>query len=153
MDNGHMTTTPNWRARYEQLEKDHDRTVKAWQIIIAEHERLTLDLATSEAANSRLQLQCNNCDDKTQIQLTEGKVMRAALEDIHQYEGTSYAHARTVAHQGLSGEYSTQVMQSKCQKCGDTYSGAFCPCSYEVQDDDPAQVGQSSDEKGPATDD
>ena len=83
--------------------------------------------------------------------LTESKVMRAALEDIHQYEGTSYAHARTVAHQGLSGEYSAQVMQSKCQKCGDTYSGAFCPCSYEVQDDDPAQVGQSSDEKGPAS--
>ena len=78
----------------------------------------------------------------TEILLTESKVMRAALEDIHQYEGTSYAHARTVAHQGLSGEYSTQVMQSKCQKCGDTYSGAFCPCSYEVQDDDPAQVGQ-----------
>ncbi len=77
--------------------------------------------------------------------LTENKVMRAALEDIHQYEGTSYAHARTVAHQGLSGEYSTQVMQSKCQKCGDTYSGAFCPCSYEVQDDDPAQVGPDRD--------
>ena len=44
--------------------------------------------------------------------LTEGKVMRAALEDIHQHEGTSYAHARTVAHQGLSGEYSAQVGQS-----------------------------------------
>ena len=42
---------------------------------------------------------------------TESKVMRAALEDIHQYEGTSYAHARTVAHQGLSGEYSASGKQ------------------------------------------
>ncbi len=51
--------------------------------------------------------------ESLRIQLTEGKVMRAALEDIHQYEGTSYAHARTVAHQGLSGEYSAQVGQSE----------------------------------------
>jgi len=26
--------------------------------------------------------------------------------------------------------------QRKCPKCGDEYSGAFCPCSYEVQDDE-----------------
>ncbi len=54
MDNGHMTTTPNWRARYEQLEKDHDRTVEAWQAVIAANE----------------------------ILLTEGKILREALEEI-----------------------------------------------------------------------
>jgi len=24
----------------------------------------------------------------------------------------------------------------KCPDCGDEYSGAFCPCSYDVQDDE-----------------
>ena len=29
-----------------------------------------------------------------------------------------------------------QARLRKCPKCGDEYSGAFCPCSYEVQDDE-----------------
>ena len=29
----------------------------------------------------------------------------------------------------------------QCEDCGDIYSGVFCPCSYEAQDDEPVEKG------------
>ena len=43
------------------------------------------------------------------------------------------------ATQGQSDEAEPVSEELKqCPKCDDTYSGAYCPCSYEVQDNDPA---------------
>ena len=34
----------------------------------------------------------------------------------------------------------------RCPDCKDEYSGAFCPCSYEVQDDEPVQAEHAPEE-------
>ncbi len=73
--------------------------------------KLATILAERDQEIERLRDAYQSMSDARRILLTEGKIMRAALEDIHQYEGTSYAHARTVAHQGLSGEYSASGKQ------------------------------------------
>jgi len=47
-----------------------------------------------------------------------------------------YAEIKALMLRKGSGESSVSI--PLCSKCGDYYLGAFCPCSYEVQDDAPA---------------
>ncbi len=36
-----------------------------------------------------------------------------------------------------SDEYANPDDTQQCGKCGEEFNGVFCPCSYEVQDDEP----------------
>ncbi|KKL26665.1 hypothetical protein LCGC14_2393040 [marine sediment metagenome] len=68
---------------------------------------------------------CDKCGKPRLDVYDELALLRSALDDIHQYEGTDYSHARTVAHCGLSGEYNAAEGQTRIRF--DTYS---CGCKY-----------------------
>lgn len=54
---------------------------------------------------SELIAEVNRLADKCTRLTAEVRVLRTALTNIHQYDGTNYNHARAVAHCGLVGQY------------------------------------------------